>query len=231
MNIAFSGPVSRMRIDKKVILDGRLALYHEAEQWLAVADVHFGYELSQRAAGALFPLWGMADIEERLFGLLADYRPQRLIIVGDFVHDRAARTQALDLLARIEGGAATAPGCEVVLIGGNHDRRAFAADEVMAAHSTERFYFHHGDTPAPDDPGQRTAIIGHHHPAGMLRDGAGLALKLPAFVQNGRQWILPAFSPWAAGGCGGFGPEARLWLCSPNRILAPRIRSGTRPSG
>ena len=57
---------SRVRIDSECILDGRLALYHGAEKWLAVADVHFGYELSQRAAGALFPFWGMAEIEGRL---------------------------------------------------------------------------------------------------------------------------------------------------------------------
>jgi putative SbcD/Mre11-related phosphoesterase len=208
---------ARAHVDAESILDGRLALYHRGENWLAVADVHFGYELSQRAAGALFPCWGMAEIEERLFGLLADYRPRRLIIVGDFVHDGVARGAALDLLARLTRG-----GCEVVLIAGNHDRRAFAADEVRGSHVTERFYFHHGDGRAPDDLGERIAVIGHHHPAGMLRDGAGLALKLPAFVQNGREWILPAFSPWAAGGCGSFGPDARLWLCSPGRILAPR---------
>ncbi len=219
MNVAFApGTVaSRVEIGGECVLDGRLALYHRSERWLAVADVHFGYELSQRAAGALFPCWGMDEVEERLGELLADYRPERLIIVGDFVHDRAARVPALALLARLEG-----LGCAVVLIGGNHDRRAFAADELRASHATERFFFHHGDAPAPDDLGERTAIIGHHHPAGMLRDGAGLELKLPAFVQNGREWILPAFSPWAAGGCRCFGPEARLWLCSPGRILAPR---------
>jgi putative SbcD/Mre11-related phosphoesterase len=212
---------ARAQIEAEIILDGRLALYHQGENWLAVADVHFGYELSQRARGALFPLWGMAEIEERLGGLLADYDPQRLIVVGDFVHDRAARAPALALLARLNQRRAAA--FEVVLIAGNHDRRAFAADEVCASHATAKFYFHHGDGPPPEDLGVRTAIVGHHHPAGMLRDGAGLALKLPAFVQNGREWILPAFSPWAAGGCADFGPAARLWLCSPGRILGPRI--------
>ncbi|MEP6698728.1 MAG: hypothetical protein ABJB09_03270 [Verrucomicrobiota bacterium] len=41
-----------------IVLDGRLALFHQQERWLAVADLHFGYELSQRAAGWLVPLWG-----------------------------------------------------------------------------------------------------------------------------------------------------------------------------
>jgi uncharacterized protein len=56
-----------------VFLDGRLALFHETERWLAMADLHFGYELSQRAAGRLVPLWGMTSVEERLAELLADY--------------------------------------------------------------------------------------------------------------------------------------------------------------
>ena len=46
-------------------------------------------------------------------------------------------------------------------------------------------------------------------------------LATPALAQTPNRWILPAFSPWAAGG-GGWGRVARLWLCSPKRILPPR---------
>ena len=53
-----------------IVLDGRLALWHQRERWLAVADLHFGYESSQRAAGRLVPMWGMASIAERLFQLI-----------------------------------------------------------------------------------------------------------------------------------------------------------------
>jgi metallophosphoesterase superfamily enzyme len=59
-----------------VVLDGRLALFHKRQRWLAVADLHFGYELSQRAAGRLTPMWGMQSVEERLVELLRDYRPR-----------------------------------------------------------------------------------------------------------------------------------------------------------
>ena len=68
---------ARILVADNVLLDGRLALFHQAEGWLAVADLHFGYELSQRAAGRLVPLWGMTSIEDRLQELLAEYQPRR----------------------------------------------------------------------------------------------------------------------------------------------------------
>jgi metallophosphoesterase superfamily enzyme len=85
----------------EILLDGRLALFHQSERWLAVADLHFGYELSQSAAGWLVPLWGMASISERLLQLVAEYRPRRLIILGDLVHDLTAAVDARELLERI----------------------------------------------------------------------------------------------------------------------------------
>ena len=54
---------SQALIAESVLLDSRLALFHEQEKWLAIADLHFGFELSQRLAGRLVPLWGMESIE------------------------------------------------------------------------------------------------------------------------------------------------------------------------
>src|ERR1700709_2575795 len=92
---------SQAFVSDDIVLDGRLALYHRTQGWLAVADLHFGYELSQRAAGRLVPLWGMTSVEERLKELLIDYRPKNLIIVGDLVHDRAAAEEAGRLIERL----------------------------------------------------------------------------------------------------------------------------------
>ena len=73
---------ARAAVADEVVLDGRLALYHQQQRWLAVADLHFGFELSQRAAGNLFPLWGMQTIQTRLDELLDDYKPVHLILLG-----------------------------------------------------------------------------------------------------------------------------------------------------
>jgi len=194
-----------------VLLDGRLALFHETERWLAVADLHFGYELSQRAAGRLMPLWGMQSIERRLEELLDDYRPQRLIILGDLVHDRASMELARELLARLR------ERCEVIPLAGNHDRHFLPTTALSPRWETPDFVFQHGHSVLEET--ERIRIIGHHHPAAAIRDGAGLRLKCPAFVQQGRCWILPAFSPWAGGVEWPDDGNARIWLCTPRRVL------------
>lgn len=195
----------------EIILDGRLALFHQTERWLAVADVHFGYELSQRAAGALVPLWGMATISERLRELVSQYAPRRLIILGDLVHDKTAACEAAELLRGFT------ERCEVVVVAGNHDRHLRGQIEMRDSVETDQFYFHHGHC-AADTPG-RIQIIGHHHPAAVITDGAGLRLKCPALVQQARCWIMPAFSPWAAGTRWESDDASRVWLCTATRVF------------
>src|SRR4051794_13264123 len=95
-------PFAQVTVAPHIFLDGRLALFHEEQRWLAVADLHFGFELSQRVAGRLMPMWGMTSIEERLMELLSHYQPRHLIVLGDLVHDRAAAMDARDLIGRLE---------------------------------------------------------------------------------------------------------------------------------
>lgn len=203
-------------ITPEVVLDGRLALYHTMQRWLAVADLHFGYELSQRAAGRLVPMWGMATVEERLKDLLIEYRPRHLVIVGDIVHDRAAAEEASGLIERL------ATVCEPIVIAGNHDRKLAGVLDLRSSWRSDGFHFHHGHCAV--EASEAIQVIGHHHPSGTVRDGAGLRLKLPAFVQQSSCWILPAFSPWASGTTWQSDAESRMWLCTPKRILhIPRM--------
>jgi hypothetical protein len=199
-------------ISDQVWLDGRLALFHQQQRWLALADLHFGFELSQRAAGNLFPLWGMQTIQSRLEELLDEYRPAHLILLGDLVHDRTAVSALVEWIRKLE--AVT----NVILVAGNHDRQIGKQLSAVSSWRTGGFCFHHGhcEIDAPDE----VQIIGHHHPAQVVRDGAGLRLKLPAFVQQDRCWIMPAFSPWAAGTIWPQSEDNRIWLCSPTRIFS-----------
>ena len=206
-------------IAENVLLDSRLALFHEEEKWLALADLHFGFELSQRMAGNLSPLWGMQSIEARLRQLLRDYQPSKLILVGDLVHDKSGTHEFFSLIARLREQS------DVILIEGNHDiainrQRSgteYSGFDLVDSFATGQFEFHHGNCERKRN--DRIQIIGHFHPAAMLRDGAGLRLKFPAFVQEANCWILPAFSPWAAGTEWEEREPSRIWLCTSERIL------------
>ena len=201
---------TRALIAESVLLDSRLALFHEQERWLAVADLHFGYELSQRVAGRLVPFWGMESIETRLRQLVCDYNPATLILLGDLVHDKAAAHEFFSLVTRLR------EQYKVILIAGNHDAQIKRTD-LRDSFATDRFEFHHGD--CERERNGRIQIIGHFHPAATLYDGAGLRLKFPALVQESSCWILPAFSPWAAGVEWTEHEQSRIWLCTPHRIL------------
>jgi hypothetical protein len=154
----------------------------------------------------------MATIADRLTELVSEYEPRQLIVLGDMVHDKTAAREAAQLLRDF------AERCEVVVVAGNHDRQLRGHVEMREAVETDSFFFHHGHCAA--DAGSRIQIIGHHHPAAVITDGAGLRLKCPAFVQQSSCWIMPAFSPWASGTRWNREEPGRIWLCTAERVFA-----------
>ena len=204
-----------------LVLDGRLALVAPAAGWLAVADLHFGYEANRRREGALWPMWGMETIATRLERLVADWQPETLILVGDVVDGSAAPDEAI---AWLESVHTLAP--RIVLIAGNHDRgpirRAF---EWLDDWRHDDFYFEHGHLTRPA-PGRGSRIRGHLHPSVTFNDGSGTRLRLPSLVveespPGANEIFLPAFSPWAGGTRheGVAGTSRRQWACSPQRVF------------
>ena len=207
-----------------LLFDARLALYLEATRTLVVADLHWGYAESHRAAGNLLPAWGDDALEATLRDLLADYAPAELIWLGDSLHTSRGAPRSR---ARAEAFIAASPA-PVLVLAGNHDARwSFATAAPVVR---DRFVLHHGDRPLPQDlplasPSETTTeIIGHHHPAYVFRDGAGARVKLPALVQSASRLILPAFSPWAAGVAWNerLAPGETLWAATPRRLLPVR---------
>ena len=216
-----------LEIAPGVILDSRLALVHSTESWLAVADLHFGYELTKRHQGGLFPLYGIETITGRLKALIRDHRPSTLVLVGDLIDGPGAHTQFADLVSAI---ASLDPPPEIVALQGNHDRgHVLDILPFRPEFETPTFRFHHGHEPhrldARDDG--RIQVTGHLHPTHTFRDGAGLSLKLPVLVQEqspdrGHRWVLPAFSPWAGGRnwqTYDLPRDATLTACSPTRVF------------
>ena len=208
------------QIHPDVLLDSRLAIFHERSRWLAVADLHYGYEGVIQDAGGLFPQWGNQTIEDRLEELIRDYQPKTVLIVGDIMHGRGSLREATQFCQRIRQ-----LDTEIRLIEGNHDRSAVKQKLGFEdAVRIDGFFFHHGHLDLAPNPGE-IEITGHFHPAISIRDGAGLKLKYPALIQEStasyQRWILPAFSPWASGTAWKKRDsiETEAWMCTPKRVF------------
>jgi putative SbcD/Mre11-related phosphoesterase len=202
------------QITPDLILDARLALYNCEENWLAIADLHYGYEMAHRARGWLLPWFGMDAIEQRLRTILDDYQPHELILVGDIVHSTVSARLAAQFLERV-----ASLGPELHLVRGNHDRglRQWPLQDSVRR---GRYRLHHGHLSLEAADGiDRIDIIGHHHPSWLFVDRAGTRLRAPALVVADQRYILPAFSPWAAGVPVAHDGNAAFWVCTKRRVF------------
>ncbi|MCB1202856.1 MAG: metallophosphoesterase [Verrucomicrobiae bacterium] len=204
-----------------LVLDGRLALVDPAARWLAVADLHFGYEANRRREGALWPLWGMESIAARLENLVRDWQPETVILAGDIVDGSAAPDQAIAWI-----GALGQLGPRLILVEGNHDRGPVRkAFDWVTSWQFGDIVFEHGHLDAREG-NTRLRIRGHLHPSILFSDGSGTRLRLPSLVvetaaDGSRRITLPAFSPWAGGTRLQTSGEKTLrqWACSPQRVF------------
>lgn len=191
----------RLELRPGVWLDARRAVYLEKEATLAIADPHLGYAWAQRAAGNLVPLGAGDEWAAALTGLIDEYAPRRVVVLGDFVH-RAVRVEAIEtevcrFIEVVETRA------ELVLVGGNHDRgldrlleRCGKAVEVRECLRCEDHLLIHGHEAAD---GKMRVLMGHEHPVLTLGDPAGGSVRCPCFLVGERVTVLPAMSRWAAG--------------------------------
>lgn len=226
------GRFATAKVAADVLLDSRLALYHESQGWLAVGDLHQGCDPAMTARREMLALWGAPPLEERLHALLAHYRPARMILVGDVMHFNGDVAQACELIRKL------AEKTQVVCVAGNHDRTDLVREmNFVNCHFEDGFAFHHGHRLAEmlavlkDGKERPIHITAHSHPMVVLkRDGQ--IKRVPVFVQmpypgatDGEQrWILPAFSPWASGAWQ-VEPDAvsHLYLMHPQSITQGKV--------
>ncbi len=134
----------------------------------------------------------------RIEKLLRETAAQRLVILGDLVHNRASH-QA-ELSAAFGLWRAKHAELDVLLIRGNHDRRAgrVPADwnvrEEAEPFDAGPFIFSHEPRSA-DKP----VLCGHVHPSVAVRDFDGSYANLCCFVVDEQQIILPAFGSFTGG--------------------------------
>jgi DNA ligase-associated metallophosphoesterase len=177
-----------------LLADPSGALYWPDEETLIVADLHLEKGSSHARRGIFLPPYDSRATLTRLAALCAQYRPVRVIALGDSFHDPEgpARLPAEEssLLRRLTAMHA------FTWIAGNHDGLGgnvfggSAEDELKLGPLTfrhiPRAHLHEGE------------IAGHLHPCATVATRAKV-LRRPCFAADGARCVLPAFGAFTGG--------------------------------
>ncbi len=179
-------------LDTTLVLLPEKALLLPEYATLVVADWHLGKASHFRKAGIFMPLPAAAADADRLQALLATYRIETLVLLGDLFHsDLNSEWLAFERFRTANRSV------RFVLTRGNHDilpDRLFrqAGVEVMPAYTLgARIRCTHAPEPPPDETVLNVA--GHIHPGCVIPARGRQAYRLPCFYHHRQTLLLPAF--------------------------------------
>lgn len=208
---------------ERVRLLAERALFWEREGALIVADLHWGKAATFRAAGVPIPAGTTADDLARLDRALACTHARRLILLGDLYHARTG-LRADSTRHAAAAWRARHPALDVLLVRGNHDRRAgdppsdLGIAVVDAPHTVAPFELRH----EPAGSGQAYTLAGHIHP-GYTVSGAGRQWeRLPCFVLGAHAAILPAFGSFTGTVAIETRASDRVYVIAEDEVIAVR---------
>lgn len=196
---------------EQMLLLPEKAIFWARNRTLLLADCHLGKVGHFRKAGiAVNPRVHVDDLG-RLSRLVAQWKPERLLILGDLFHshynsDWEAFAAWLALHAQLR----------VVLVKGNHD---ILPEELFYRENVELcpdiltegpFVFSHIPLQAGSFNGYN--LSGHLHPSVRLQGGGRQSLTLPCFYFGAHAGLLPAF--------GRFTGTARVQVYPGDRVFA-----------
>jgi DNA ligase-associated metallophosphoesterase len=187
-------PANFKLLEQNLLLLPQKAIYWQQEKALIAADVHLGKVGHFRKAGIAVP----RDMEQSelsiLSDLIYDYKPEKLIFLGDFFHSDINSDWDWLVLWRSQF-----PKLEIVLVKGNHDiidvthytaLNIAIVDELLIA---PFLMLHHPLTENTLQNAGGYVFCGHIHPGISLAGRARQHITLPCFAFGKKQAILPSF--------------------------------------
>lgn len=185
-------PILHKIHDQKLWLSVQRSIFWEEQKALIVSDLHFGKTGHFRKSGIAVPQCVYKEDLQRLIELLNYFKPEQLIVVGDFFHSHA--NSELDWFKKWRSDFAS---LRVLLIKGNHDilkgkwYRESGIEVFENELQVHSFLFTHDKCQERQDA---FIFCGHIHP-GIILNGLGKqSLRFPCFYFANHHCILPAFS-------------------------------------
>lgn len=165
---------------------------------LLVADVHFGKGDAFRAAGIPVPGATTGADLTRLGEALDRTRADRLLVLGDLLHARDGRSDALhDAFAAWRAARRT---LDITLVRGNHDHSAGDPPVSWGLACVDEPWCDDGIVlrHVPPDDANGPVLAGHVHPVTVVGDAA-FRRRLACFHLSGGVMTLPAFGSFTGG--------------------------------
>ena len=174
-----------------LLLNNQRSIYWQAQNALIFSDLHSGKSAHFRKHGMAIPSYLHYSDLERLQFLIQHYQPKQIIIVGDLIH--ATSNKEVTDLKRITSTFST---IDFHLIKGNHDRISEKLIKDLGIASVTENLVIDGIQFVHEQSSHNTlpTISGHTHPGIQVPLLKNSRKKLPCFVVQSSQIILPAFS-------------------------------------
>jgi len=181
-------------LNQDLLLLPQKAIYWQQEKALIAADVHFGKVGHFRKSGIAVPRDMEQDDLACLSDLIFEYRPEKILFLGDLFHsDMNADWDWFALWRR------QFPKLQIMLIRGNHDiiHDDHYLDLNVSLHHQLTvgpfLMLHHPLTePALQQTGGYV-FCGHIHPGVNMVGRGRQSVTLPCFAFSNKQCILPSF--------------------------------------
>ncbi len=201
------------------LLAGRAA-FLPRHATLLIADAHIGKAVSFRRLGVPVPQGTTSDTLGRLDALVEATGAARVVFLGDLLHSAKGRAPAT--WAAVEAWRAKRAALELVLVRGNHDRRAGDPPPEWRVQVVEEplplgpFALAH--EPVAVDGAY--VLAGHVHPAVVLGGRANDRLRLPCFHFGPAVGVLPAFGAFTGMHVLPRGPADRVYAVAGGEVRA-----------
>ena len=194
------------------------AIHWPAQNAVLVADVHVGKAAAFRAESVPVPAGSSQASLDRLGEVLTETGAGKLFLLGDLWHARQGRTE--QIRSMFAGWRHRHIHVEMILIEGNHDRKAGAMEAELNIQTVPdllvgNFLLRHH----PEEDERGYVLAGHIHPAVRLVGAGRQSERLPAFWFGPRIGVLPAFGDFT--GCATVYPSEndRVFVLTGNEIL------------
>ncbi len=170
-------------------------IYWQDEKTIIMSDLHLGKTGHFRKSGIAVPQSVFKEDLQRLLHQLTYFKPERLLVVGDFFHSTANKEMAL-----FEKWRNDFSQLDITLIRGNHDILksnwySNTSINVVENHLlVNKFCFVHDMAHACEPTNDIDYYFsGHIHPCITIKSLGRQSLQFPCFYFTSNYAVLPAF--------------------------------------